>query len=477
MAGLMKDGAARATLILALITSFAGLSSQALAQGVFDYPIPDSAREAYSPIGEGFRSPLHPRDDLRGPKHYTDPREARLKAARQQRVPGAALFFRDTELKANSRTYWLDEHAFGFPEAEALTTGGSLSYQSGFAADFLQLRSVLYTTQPLYANAYAGDTLNLSPDGDQITTFGQVHGRMKFAGQELTVGRQLVRTPYINPFDVRMIPLTFEGIVLLPESKENQKLDYIASYLSRYKPLNTERFIPLSEGLGVAQDEGVLITGVRYGTEYWNIGVANYWIKDTLNTAYGEVDHLLPIGGGDDGPSFRVSANILSQSTVGEDLIAGAPYDTYQASARVIASYQSFVFTAAMARVGDEAGIQEPFGFNPAFTSMLISSFDSVGQEAYLMSLSYDFAKLGLEGVKLHAAYGRGTGSGAVVAGIALNDQEELDLRVVYEPHRGPLQGLRAEAEYIDWQLFQRGLPSEELTQLRAIVNYSVPLL
>jgi hypothetical protein len=135
------------------------------------------------------------------------------------------------------------------------------------------------------------------------------------------------------------------------------------------------------------------------------------------------------------------------------------------------------VFTAAMARVGDEAGIQEPFGFNPAFTSMLISSFDSVGQEAYLMSLSYDFAKLGLEGVKLHAAYGRGTGSGAVVAGIALNDQEELDLRVVYEPHRGPLQGLRAEAEYIDWQLFQRGLPSEELTQLRAIVNYSVPLL
>jgi hypothetical protein len=477
MAGLMTGRAVCAGLVLALILLSLGISPRAYTQGANDYPIPSSAREAYSPIGEGFENPLHPRDNLRGPKHYVEAREGRLEAARQQRRPGAAPFLRNMELKANSRTYWLDEHAFGFPEPEALTTGGSLSYQSGFAADFFQLRSVLYTTQPLYANEFAGDTLNLSPDGGQITTLGQIHGRMKFAGQELTVGRQLVRTPYINPFDVRMIPLTFEGIVLLPESKENQKLDYMASYLSRYKPRDESGFIPFSEGLGVSQDEGVLITGVRYSTENWNVGAANYWIKDTLNTAYGEVDHLLAIGGGENGPSFRVSANILSQSTVGEDLIAGAPYNTYQASARLIASYQGFVFTAAAARVDDEAGIQEPFGFNPAFTSMLISSFDSIGQQAYLVSLSYDLAKLDFEGVTLHAAYGRGTGSGAVVPGIALNDQEELDLRVVYEPHRGPLQGLRAEVEYIDWQLFQRGLQSEDLTQFRAIVNYSVPLL
>ena len=29
--------------------------------GVTDYPIPPSARQAYSPIGEGFESPLDPR--------------------------------------------------------------------------------------------------------------------------------------------------------------------------------------------------------------------------------------------------------------------------------------------------------------------------------------------------------------------------------------------------------------------------------
>lgn len=30
-------------------------------------------------------------------------------------------------------------------------------------------------------------------------------------------GRQLVRTPFIYPYDIRMIPLIFEGAVLLPE--------------------------------------------------------------------------------------------------------------------------------------------------------------------------------------------------------------------------------------------------------------------
>ena len=94
---------------------------------------------------------------------------------------------------------------------------------------------MLYTTQPLYANAFAGETENLAADGDQITTLGQINGRLNLAGQEITAGRQLVRTPYINPYDIRMIPLAFEGVVLAPEHRRSG-LDYMASYLTRYKP-------------------------------------------------------------------------------------------------------------------------------------------------------------------------------------------------------------------------------------------------
>jgi len=476
MTGLTTGRAFQGVLVAPAAAALMGTASLALAQGANNYPIPSNAKEAYSPIGEGFHSPLAPRDDLRAARRHVDPREVRLEAQRGQRWPNLPTFFRETNLRANSRTYWFDQHAFGFDEPKAFTTGGSLMYQSGYLADFFQLRSVLYTTQPLYANADAGATLNLSPDGDQITVLGQINGRLKLAGQEIVAGRQLVRTPYINPYDVRMIPLTFEGVLLLPENKD-RAVDYIASYLSRYKPRNESDFVSFSEGLGVAQDEGVLIGGASYHANGWNIGVSNYWIKDVLNTAYGEIDYLLPWGGGDDGPSFRVGVNNLDQRTVGADLIAGAPYHTYQASAQFIASYQGFVFTGAVSKVGDEASIQAPFGVSTSYTAMLITNFNQAGSEAYLVTLSYDLAKLGLDGVKIEAGWGKGRGVNDPVTNEDFVNQQELDLRFVYEPHDSPLEGFRLEVEYIDWQVFDPALPSDELTEFRTIVNYAVPLL
>ena len=263
MAQVNAGVAFRGALAIAAIAVGLGLGAAAFAQagdggggqsGPTDYPVPATAAQAYSPIGEGFDGPIEPREDLKGPAPVVDERRAAIRAAN----PGLETlspFFRDTALTLNSRTYWLGEDVFGISEPKALTTGGYLSYQSGYLANLLQLNAVLYTTQPLYANAEAGSTWNLSPDGDQITVFGQANGRLRFAGQELTVGRQLVRTPFINPYDTRMIPLTYEGVVMLPEHHD-QPLDYILSYLWSYKPHNTDNFIPLSQALGVKEDDG-----------------------------------------------------------------------------------------------------------------------------------------------------------------------------------------------------------------------------
>jgi hypothetical protein len=446
------------------------------AQGAKDYPIPSNAREAHSAIREGFAAPIEPRGGLKGPRQYVDPRDVRLKAQRRDRWSNAPAFFRDTELTLHSRTYWFDEDPFGLDKARALTTGGWLAYQSGYLADFFQLRSVLYTSQPLYANNFAGETELLSSDGDQLTTLGQINGRIKLAGQELTGGRMLARTPYINPFDIRMIPLTFEGIMLMPEDRgPDQPFDYMVSYLTRFKPLNETSFIPFSEALGVTQDEGVLAAGANYHSKLWNVGFSNYWIKDTLNTAYGEVDYLVPIGLDEDGPSFRFGATLLGQRTVGANLIAGGPYETYQASVRLIGSYAGFVFTLAGSETGNEASIQQPFGFGTSYTSMILSDFQQAGVRGTKLSLSYDFGMIGLEGVKALVAWGRGQGT-ATVANGGFADQEELDYRLVYEPERGPLVGLRFEIEYIDWRVPELPLPNEDLDQFRAIANYKVPL-
>ena len=438
-----------------------------------DYPIPSTAHEAYSPIGEGFTSPLDPRAELKGPKPYVDERAARLKAGRQNESP----FFRDTELELNSRSYWFQADDFGLDKPKALTSGGSLSYQSGYLADFLQLRGTLYTSQPLYAPEGAGATLNLTLDGDEITTLGQANARVKFLGQELTAGRELVRTPYINPNDDRMIPNTFEGIVLLPEGYGDRSLDYIASYLWRYKPRDTSQFIPFTEPLGVGQDEGVLINGAHYRTANFNMGLVNYWIKDAMNTAYGELDYTLPVGGGDVGPSFRLGLNDIDQRSVGEELIPGSPFETFQASGRLIASYRGFVLTGAISRVGRDAAFRKPYGWSPAFTAMKISSFQRAGEAGALARLSYDFSHMGFKGLTFYVSLGRGVDAIDAKTGAPLPDRDELDLRLEYEPHGGALEGLRVQLDYIDERLIGSPTPSDDLRQFRAVVNYVVPLL
>ncbi|MGI8851764.1 MAG: hypothetical protein ACR2GC_00405 [Methyloceanibacter sp.] len=97
-----------------------------------DYPIPATAQQAYSPIGEGFESPLDPRENLKGPMPYVDGRAPLLRSV-SRGLQDEGPFLRDTKLRLNSRTYWLSQDVFGF-ESEALTTGGSLAYQSGYIA-------------------------------------------------------------------------------------------------------------------------------------------------------------------------------------------------------------------------------------------------------------------------------------------------------------------------------------------------------
>jgi hypothetical protein len=155
-----------------------------------DYPVPATVSQAYGPHRGGFDTPIEPREDLKGPAPIVDDRRTAIRAANPANIKS---------LLPRYRAYAeLSEDVFRISEPKALTTGGYLSYQSGYLADFLQLNAMPYTTQPLYANQEARSTWNLTPDGDQITVFGQANGRLKFAGQELTIGwcarRSSIRT-------------------------------------------------------------------------------------------------------------------------------------------------------------------------------------------------------------------------------------------------------------------------------------------
>ena len=324
--------------------------------------------------------------------------------------------------------------------------------------------------------AVGAGTDNLTPDQQQITTLGQANVRLKFAGQEASLGRQLIRTAFINPRDNRMIPLTFEGIILVPERRKDQGLDYIGSYLWRYKPRDTDEFIPFSEPLGVKQDEGVLINGVRHRFHGLTLGAANYWIRDTLNTTYGEADYVWGFEA-EQGPTYRIGFNDLDQRSIGEQLIPGAPYNTYQASARFVAGYRGIVLTTAVSLTGKEANIRDPFGNIPVYTSMHQSSFERAGEQGYLVTLSYDFSTMGFDGFKFRVGWGQGIDAIDPTTGASEPDRNLFNLHLDYEPSGSRLEGLRMQLYYSNERLLTTALPRDEQGELRVVVNYLMPFL
>lgn len=91
--------------------------------------------------------------------------------------------------------------------------------------------------------------------------------------------------------------------------------------------------------------------------------------------------------------------------------------------------------------------------------------------------LSYDCSRLGIEGLKLLAGWGQGVDAVNPRTGAPEPDRDVLNLRLDYEPHSGPLEGLRLQVYYADERLIGTTLPRDDQTQFRAVVNYVVPLL
>jgi hypothetical protein len=322
--------------------------------------VPSSAADIYSPIQSTFtpQAPLpggpqrlvpgtsFPADD--GPVLFQDLKE---------RLRFADPFFRDMKLAVYLRTHDLDRDNATGPRSRAWAGGSALASKTGYLDDWLQLEAAGATSQPLFAPEGEGGTLLLTQNQAEVSSFAIANARMRFTGLEAVLGRQLFKTPYINPQDNRMLPNAVEGAVITRRRDEAQTLNYGVGYLWGFKTRDSSHFLPFSDELGVTEDRGVLAAGAKVvPIEGLTLGAIDYWIADVLNTTFAEADWIIRATS----MQFRVSVNYTNQRTVGADLIAGAPYETNQISARFAASYADATLLVAGSRTGDGAELQGP---------------------------------------------------------------------------------------------------------------------
>jgi hypothetical protein len=368
------------------------------------------------------------------------------------------------------RTYWLNRDNPGDVRNQAWAGGGWVEYHTDWIADTLKFGIAGYTSQPIYAPEDEGGTLLLAPVQEGYWALGQAYGAIKVRDQVLTVFRQMVNQPEVNPQDNRMTPNTFEGVTL---GGEVAPVEYFAGFLTKMKPRDAADFTDFATKAGAIEggDEPMVLGGL---TATLPAGVkaraSAYLVPNILASAYTDAIWTTPLA---EGLDLRLSSQLMAQTSVGDDALTGSSFDTWVGGIKAEAVFDALTLSLAFTQTGDGANWNAPYGSWPGYSSMIVKDFNRAGEWAVVAGAAYDFASLGAPGLSVTGAIAYGDGAEDPDTGIAIaGDLAEYDLTLDYsfesyedQAWLQPLR-LRGRAAYVD-----QG-DAGDITDFRIIANY-----
>lgn len=164
-----------------------------------------------------------------------------------------------------------------------------------------------------------------------IDRLEELHLKYQFRKSTITLGRQLINTPFINLQDGRMRPTTVDGIWLDINELNNTKIEL--GYLYGIQPRSTTRFLKVEETFGV-YPSGVGTNGVRsaYKGNIESLGVINFavtnqsikglklqfwnlFVDNVFNTNLLQADYSIPTKSGH---KFSVGLQTTFQTAVND---------------------------------------------------------------------------------------------------------------------------------------------------------------
>ncbi|MGI9341622.1 MAG: OprD family outer membrane porin [Gammaproteobacteria bacterium] len=378
-------------------------------------------------------------------------------------------FLRDGQFKFDFRTFNFDATRAAGEDPQAWAAGGELAIRTGKWRDFLSVGASWYGSYEISGNDAAGGSGLIQPNGDNISVIGQAFVELTKDGWLARFFRQELDLPYINRFDIRMVPNTFEAYGV---GRRGKNFDFLFGQVEKIKRYDSDEFVPMSVAAGVAgSDKGVTMGGFEWSPADTNfdIGAASQYTHDLFNTFYTELNWDRKFG---EDLGLKLSGQYTDQRSVGEDLLGD--FETHAWGARIATSYRYAVVTLAFTQTDDGAGIRSPYGGRPSYLSLMIRNFDRANERAWRAGLSYHFDRLGLPNVSaiINVAKGRRARDPSTRARLA--DQTEYDCTVDFRPERGILNGLWLRLRYARVDETGAGKVTD---QIRIIANYSLPIL
>jgi len=335
---------------------------------------------------------------------------------------------------------------------------------------------VLYTSQPLYAPEDRDGTLLLKPGQEGYTVFGQLYARVKlFEDNFVNLYRYEYNTPFINKDYGRMTPNSFEGYTFNGAygGKDGAPgFKYGGGYITKIKEKNSDRFVWMSQDAGADVKRGVFLGGGNVSYKGITFGAIDYYSDDIINIFYTEGSYKLPVTK-DLGLLF--TAQFTDQRSVGEDLLKGSSFETNQFGMKAEMSYGGGILSLGYTTDSRGADMQNPWGGYPGYTSVQVKDFNRAGEDAFMVKASYDFTRLGLEGVTAYALFVHGWDRVNPTTKASVANENEFDADIQWRPKWKFLKGLWFRTRYANVHQYEGD--KNTIHDFRVIVNYDVPLL
>lgn len=429
---------------------------------------------------------------------------------------GAAGFLEDSKASISSRTLYFDND---FRESGSANnnretaTGLKFDYISGFTQGTVGFGLDLQGVMGIHLDGGRGhhpDGSSIVPsdsDGSAVSSWsrGGANAKARFSKTELKVGNALApNLPILVSNDGRLLPQAFEGGILT--SKDLDSVTFTAGQLTRSIGRASSNWTDLSVAGGTEGSNEFRFAGADWKVtkdltlQYYFANLEDYYKQHFLGLV-----HVYQIA---DNQSFKTDLRYFDSSSDGQNGSGGAGYsfsnnsgyakntgevDNKTWSAMFTYTLGGSAFLVGHQQVGDDGGMVflnqgnvTKNGTNRSegnggasfylFTDSMINGFNRAGTNTTFGQYSYDFAKVGVPGLKAAIAYlhaddikGR---ENTVNEGREFSEWER-DMRVDYVIQSGPLKGFGTTVRHGTYRGDNDLLGSANTDQTRLIFNYT----
>ncbi|KPB33235.1 MULTISPECIES: OprD family porin [Pseudomonas] len=430
---------------------------------------------------------------------------------------GAAGFLEDSKASVSSRTLYFDndQREPGSANNRETATGLKFDYLSGFTQGTVGFGLDLQGLVGVHLDGGRGHhALNggITPSDSDGSSVGEwtrlgANGKVRFSKTELKVGNALApNLPILVSNDGRLLPQAFQGGILT--SKDLDNVTFTAGQLNKSIGRASSNWTDLSVAGASETSDHFRFAGADWKVtkdltlQYYYANLEDFYKQHFLGLV-----HVYQIS---DNQSFKTDLRYFNSSSDGKNSDAATGYrfnnnsgyakktgevDNTTWSAMFTYSLGGHALMVGRQQVGDDGGMvylgQGNVTKNGTSTSSLegnggssfylfidsmINGFNRAGENTTFGQYSYDFAKLGVPGLKASIAYLYGDDIKGARGTTAFGNEYsewERDMRVDYVVQSGPLKGLGTSLRRGNYRADGGLNNAADADQTRLIFNYT----